>query len=268
MPHFHSLHCIFRTLLAIEVKSAKTTTQLTSIQRRQTALLRKVQRFREVQQAYMPMLSRIMPHALGQIATTTPELISLFLPSSLDSTTRPSVCLAGIVEIEDQLQFAKAHECLVDLRSQLLKRSLGHKYKAKNQASQRAYTRFRTLQDQTESKIKVAQSLYDQTRAALFALRGPGDWERILQILRPADVRSLNEVPVLAEEVEDGRDSSGHPRNAQLVNVAFAPVESIVSVGQKSRTLSWIWYTTAKEERGQEEIDNGVCFGRWHSLHV
>ena len=106
------------------------------------------------------------------VSTSTPEYIPLHLPSALPSEKRPSVCVPGLAEVEDRLQFAQACEALTELRCQLTKRTYASRYRTANVSSQNYYTRFRELQDQTESKIKAACSRYQLARNGLVHLRG------------------------------------------------------------------------------------------------
>ena len=189
---------------------------------------------------------------------STPEYIPLHLPSSLPSEKRPSVYVPGLAEMEDRLRFAQACEALTELRCQLTKRTYASRYRTANISSQTHYTRFRELQDQTESKIKAACSRYRLARTGLVSLRGRGDWEKRLQELRPEDVRGLSEKALIIEEMEQGKktqemagiSTAGHAfdievRNQNLPLTLFNPH---LAVGEGHRTLSWIWYSTGTSE--------------------
>ena len=198
---------------------------------------------------------------LKESPTSTPELIPLYLPSSLPSDGRSSICIHDIQEIEDQLRFAQASEALNKLRCQLVKRTYASRYKAQNISSQRYSTRFRTLQDQTESKIKSACREYTMARAAILALRGPGVWEETLQELRPRDIRGLSEQALVEEERQETRRTramaglSPDLARGQQDDIDALPETSFnpkLAVGEGHRTLSWIWYTTT----GKEVHDN------------
>lgn len=234
-------------------------------------MLRKIQRFREVQHCYMPTLAQNLNGGLNDV-TATPETIPLYLPSAFPQDTRASLCLAGIATIEDELRFAKGKELLSELRSQLLKRTLGNKYKAKQPPSQRAFTRFKILQDQTEAKIKLAVSLYTITRNALLTLRGAGEWETMLRTLKSEDIRGMHDKAAAAEEAEDyriTRNLAGLPegpvRGESDIMEAIPTVSHhpVISVGERKRTLSWIWYTASKDEIGESQLNEGESF---HSI--
>lgn len=204
----------------------------------------------------MAYLEGIQPGA-NSLPTSTPELIPLHLPSSLPAEKRHTVCVGGIDRIEDELRFAQAFEALTRLRCQLTKRTYASRYKVRNVSSQRHYTRFRTLQDHTESKIKAARLQYTTTRNALFSLRGPGSWEDSLQILRLEDVRGMNEKAILDEERHEMRQTrvmaglDEDPTAGENSDIDYLP-ETVFNphlrVGEGHRTLSWIWYSTTSEE--------------------
>jgi alpha-ketoglutarate-dependent taurine dioxygenase len=85
-----------------------------------------------------------------------------------------------IDKIEDRLRFARASEGLASLRRQLRIRTFAYQYKSRHVASQRSFMRSRTLQEDIEAKIKAIRVSYCADRAALWQLRGPGDWEATL----------------------------------------------------------------------------------------
>ena len=155
----------------------------------------------------MPGLERYlrvqnMPTHSDDVSMSSPERIPLHLPSSLPSEKRASVCVPGLTEIEDRLRFAQACEALTDLRCQLTKRTYASRYRIANISSQTHYTCFRELQEQTDSKIKLACLRYRVARLGLVHLREGGDWEQKLQELHPEDVRGLSESALVNEEKE------------------------------------------------------------------
>lgn len=238
-------------------KRKLTTTQATALQDRRTALLRKIQKFRDVQDIYMPglraFLDRTQPDLSDREREMQAENLDIHLPSSLDPTNRTVVCIAGVVDVEDRLRYGQAFEALEDLRRQLRTRTFTTKFKARQVVGQGAYTRTRVLQDQIESKIRSARARYDAARKALFSLRGAGQWEETLQVLRAEDIRALNERTLTAEEkdaderarqlagmVDQGQDDGDH-------SVAVREM-GIVELGEGRRQLSWIWYRVTAEE--------------------
>jgi len=239
----------FRQVLLDDLKiSSPTVTRQTSIQHRQTSLLNRIQKFDALRRKYMPGLASYLANMSPlseEPSTSMPERIPLYLPSTLPAEQRSLICVAGILEIEDQLRFAQAHEALTKLRCQLMKRTYASRYKARNGFSQRHYTRFRTLQDHVESKIKAASQQYRAARLALLNLRGPGIWEQTLQELQPSDVRGLSEKALIDEEAEEERKTRKMAGSRKDPIAGGGPH---LSVGDGYRTLSWIWYSTAADE--------------------
>jgi len=246
----------------VDLKTSDSTTvgQQTLIQQWRTNLLKKITKFGAIQKKYMPGLDRYVTALLPapqEVLTSMPELIPLYLPSSLPVDKCSLVCIAGVQEIENRLRFAQASEALNKLRCQLVKRTYASRYKVQNVSSQRHYTRFRTLQQHTESKIKSACRQYTTARSALLALRGPGLWEKTLQELHPHDVRGLSEKSLTEEEQQENLQMRSMARlgpdlpvgqnddSEALPEMLFDPK---LTVGEGHRTLSWIWYTTNNRE--------------------
>ncbi|KIL56756.1 hypothetical protein M378DRAFT_57844, partial [Amanita muscaria Koide BX008] len=244
--------------IILDVKTSRTTDQETALLRRRTSLLKRIQEYVIARDKYLSGLSSYLGTAQTELLTSTPEVIPLYLPSSLPPEIRASICIAGIDKIEDHLRFAQACEALVQLRIQLMKRTCAVRYKSRNVESQRNYTRFRALQNQTEKKIKTSQITYTIARNAIFALRGPGSWEESLKVLRPEDVRGLGEHALRAEELETDRcmhiraglEGTDKWTLEDVLASPLPPVQFIpnLAIGEGNRTLSWIWYSTTGEE--------------------
>ena len=202
---------------------------------------------------------------------STPECIPLHLPSSLPSEKRVSICVPGLAEVEDRLRFAQASEALTDLRCQLTKRTYASRYRTANISSQTHFTRFRELQEQTDSKIKAACSRYQVARSGLLNLRGKGEWEKRLQELHPEDIRGLSEKALVNEEreqrkrthemagISDSTNSSSQEDNLIFKDLPLTMFNPQLAVGEGHRTLSWIWYSTSNDEIiGDTSVTNRI----------
>jgi hypothetical protein len=257
------VHYHYRQDLVLEAKkTSRTTLQETALVRKRTHLLKRIQDFVAVRACYLPGLADfLVALRTSKTSMSHAEDIPLHLPSSIPADKRASVCVAGIDKIEEHFREGQATEALTQLRLQLAKRTCAFRYKSQNADSQRSYTRFRALQDQTDDKIKESQLHYTVARAALLSLRGPGEWEKTLQVLRREDVRGLGECALMTEEhaEEDRmRKLAGiDPNVAVSINTAYSiaqeplpPTEFVpnLSRGEGTRTLSWIWYSTSGEE--------------------
>lgn len=244
--------------------------QQTAIQQRRTNLLKRIQKLITLWHKFMPGLDSYLASrsscVLDATSTSTPEHIPLYFPSSFPLEHRSSICTGGIENIEDRLRFAQASESLTKLRCQLMKRTYASQYKVRNISSQRHYTRFRTLQEQTENKIKLSTLQYNTARNALLQLRGEGTWETTLRKLHAEDIRGLSEKALVEEEKEENRwtrtmaglNEHQTTEEGTLDDVPTTLFNPHLAVGEGHRTLSWIWYSTTGDEIN-DNISTGAC---------
>lgn len=231
--------------------SQPTALQSTSIVERRTVLLKRLTRFREIQQIYMPSVdAQVLAHE-SRSSSTTPvhiEDAKLFMPSELTSTQREEYCHEGIADTENRLRYAEAFDSLEDLRRQLRTRTYISRFKIKNVTGQKANTRARDKQSTIDASVKSSELRYCRARKALLALRGPGDWEETLKVLHPSDVRGLNERGLNDQEKEDERQvrvKAGLPADDfNDVRIISKPV----AVGEGARRPSWLWYSSSTGE--------------------
>jgi len=227
-------------------------------------LIKRIHRFREIQQVYMPGLDSPLLAQLER-ATLPPNTTSvhvedsiLFMPSELSTATRRRVCTPDLGDIEDRLHFAEAHEALDQLRHHLRNRTFTNKFKVKNVTGQKHNTRAREVQHRIDDKVKTSQVQYCRVRAALMNLRGPGSWEATLQVLNQSDVRALNERELTEQEKyeerrvrarhENQRKDSDEEEEIGDIRVVAKPAE----VGEGQRKPSWIWFSTSRGEDMQD----------------
>ncbi|KAF8058561.1 hypothetical protein FPV67DRAFT_1565454 [Lyophyllum atratum] len=235
-------------------KKNRTPAQEATLQQKRTSLLRKIQKFREVQTTYMPGLVR------AEESGVVPEQIDIQLPSSLDAASRSRICMSDLPKIEDRLREAHASEALGDLRRQLRTRTFARKFKDDNAKSQGAYTRMRALQDQIERKIRSARDRYCAARDALFKLRGSGEWEETYRTLNAADIRAVNEWTVLEEEAVTGKRARAIVGDADENSDGEVGLRTLstlrLRVGDGHRNMSWIWYTVTAAEMEDDADDS------------
>ncbi|KAF4586545.1 hypothetical protein EYR38_010824 [Pleurotus pulmonarius] len=252
-------------LLVVAMKRDLTTVEATQLQTSRTSLLKRITKFRNTQNSYMPGLSDYLKQTSNDLVdeTATPEAMPLFLPSFFAVDKRVTICESSLCDLEDRLRFAQASEALSKLRRQLRTRSFAHSYKTRNINSQGAYTRSRLLQNQIEVRIKAIRILYNIAREALLSLRGRGDWESTLRPLLPEDIRGINERTLNAEEQEEYRrtralagmspeaiqsELNGLGATSGQENIPTVAFGRSLALGEGRRTLSWIWYTVTDEE--------------------
>ncbi|KAJ7815837.1 hypothetical protein B0H13DRAFT_2242544 [Mycena leptocephala] len=233
----------------------RTTIQATNLQRQRTLLLGKISKLQDIQDQYMPGLrqwaARQSP-ALPARNNAKPETIKIYLPSSIPAREREAVCVAGLAEQEDRLRKAQAEDALRDLRRGLRTRTFAHRFKRKHLAGQGMYTKSRSLLDTIEDGIRDASSRYRVARTALLELRGPGDWERVLRVLKKDDIRGMNERLMNEEEKDDNKKARALAgfNEEDEVDEYGEPVDLTVlfnlETGEGRRLLSWIWYTAVQ----------------------
>jgi hypothetical protein len=80
---------------------------------------------------------------------------------------------------------------------------------------------------------------------SIVGVRGHGDWEAHLRVLKDEDMRALNE-RVLMEEEKAQNDHWAELARA-IIEGGIARVAG-VAAGEGAHTLSWIWYTVGVRE--------------------
>lgn len=165
--------------------------------------------------------------------------------------------------MEDRLRFAEASDSLENLRHHLRTRSFTNRFKIANVTGQIHNTRARETQHTIDDKVRTAELQYRRARAAVLTLRGPGEWEEVLQVLAQSDVRALNERELTAQEAEDIRKLRAR------AGVALDPeelaaertVSAVAVVGEGQRTPSWIWFRGNAHERADDPLTRaGLSF--------
>lgn len=232
-----------RLALAAQRKQASTTLQKLDLSKRAAPILREIHRFLELQATYMPGLTS---QAEGKsTAAPTQDNVDVFpilLPSDLEAATRASLCVDGLIAVEDDLQNADAYEALDELRHTLRIRTAYNRAKVKNVTGQVPNTRAREKQASADQAVHSAKHRYRAARSALERLRGSGEWEKTLRPLLDKDVVGLGERALSREELAENervREMGGMAADDSV------PLSGVVSVGEGRRTLSWIWYTSS-----------------------
>ncbi|KAJ7839878.1 hypothetical protein B0H13DRAFT_2417201 [Mycena leptocephala] len=92
---------------------------------------------------------------------------------------------------------------------------------------------------------------------ALLRLRGHGPWERTLRVLHDDDLRALNEGSLTTEERANA-DRLEALGEAAVHGIAAA---GAVAAGEGSRTLSWIWYSSAEAVESEHglQVQEALC---------
>ncbi|KAJ3546784.1 hypothetical protein NM688_g5476 [Phlebia brevispora] len=245
--------------LQFETSRRKDINQIEEVGRieRRTAIRRRLKYFFEAQVEHMPGLSRYTKSSTGDdVGTVAPpiHLIPLLLPSSLSPEGRRQVCNQHLITVEERLREAHCYEALGDLRTQLRTRQCVAAFKAMNAVGQGANTRARKLLESVDDKALRAKLRYRTNRAALLALRGPGEWERTLRELRDEDVRALNERALTAQEIADRKAARRHG-GLDEEEIFTTPATLAKGTGEGTQTVSWIWTTSLMLNAAENDVD-------------
>ncbi|KAJ7620530.1 hypothetical protein DFH06DRAFT_1273758 [Mycena polygramma] len=224
--------------MEIKAKKAATTYQELDFQKRRNGVQRAIERFRALQEIYMPgLLDELGPGdqaLLKANAKKEVETVKLFLPSALSAGARANACAPGVAKIEERLRFAEAGDSLEGLRSGLRMRTVTNCFKIENITGQRANTRAQGIQHLVNVRIHLAKLRYRWAREGYAKLAGQGGWTKRLQVL---------------EDEDDRMRESGALNELQRGGVAAA---GVVVQGEGTRTLSWIWYASGGGEMGEK----------------
>jgi hypothetical protein len=245
-----------RRELFVDVKEKKkiSTLQAAGFSERRAALRRKLHGWRQLQDIYMPSLRCTLqdPSVLDISPDILPKSIPLFMPSELESNMRSQACVAGLVDMECRLRRADTSDALEELRRQLRTRTALNRWKVNNITGQRPNTRARNILHSNDLRIHIAKMRYRKSRGCVFALIGPGDWEKTLRPLRDEDVRGLPEKAVLAHEQEEIDRLQTGMESARAM---------VTQIGEGHRVLSWIWYSvSAEEDEDSPGMHEGTLF--------
>ncbi|KAJ7787842.1 hypothetical protein B0H14DRAFT_3505052 [Mycena olivaceomarginata] len=233
--------------LTVDVRVLKdpTATQMLAFTKRRIALLKRIHKFRQIQNMYMPALRSVLSASQKQMydgeGEQAAEATRLFMPSEIkDGHLRRRVCMVGVPDIEARMREGEASEALEDVRGGLRTRTMANRYKLRNYTGQGLLTRGQNILRVISLRIHSAKIRYQYARAALLALRGHGQWEERLHVLADDDVRGLNERTLTAEE---------KAQNERWAEIGGAIIEggvaraAGVAAGEGSHSLSWIWYS-------------------------
>lgn len=220
-----------------------TTLQQVNFQKQASALLQKLQQFRKLQDVHMPGLSDALLSEGTVIPQLSPDIVDTYpiiLPSDVSPPNRLRICSAYLVKVEDELQYADACDALEDLRHSLRMRTAYNQDKIANVTGQIHNTRARDMQQSVEDAVKHARDRYRKARNAVERLRGPGDWQKLLQVLCDSDIVGLNERALTREERAENERAREMGQPVEDFGKALA---GAVTTGEGRRTLSWIWYS-------------------------
>lgn len=238
--------------------------------KRRTALVKRIHKFRKLQLVYMPALRCFLSERQKQMldgnGEEPAEATRLFMPSEiLDDGQRGRACVPGLCEVEARMRVGEAKEALEVVRDALRARTKISRFRIRNYSGQGALTRGQGILRQITIKLHIGKIHYRYARSALCVLRGHGDWEQELQVLREEDVRGLNERSMSAEE--ESRLEQLDELTRSLMTPAGISVAQRLAAGEGSHTLSWIWYRAGRAlDESDPRLHEGGSAHLWDIL--
>ncbi|KAF6742964.1 hypothetical protein DFP72DRAFT_1178678 [Ephemerocybe angulata] len=221
--------------------------ELTRIQLRSNALIRKIDAWYQILQLYIPSTILLRQKATGP-TTVPPYDLLIWLPSQIG---RQAAVDARLTEIEFQLRTAQAQEALTNLRRCLQRRITVYDLKNRWLRGQSPNTKALNLLGNIESQITTARDEYRQARVAILSLAdmmGKVGLEAFYRPLEDNDVRAMAS-PVLDRE----------PETMTLKQLEKAKR----STGETGRTVSWIWRHASASEDNHTEYEAEAIKVEW-----
>ena len=174
----------------------------------------------------------------------------LWLPSALPPSHRQHNCNPRLIEIETQLRRAQCNDTLDKIRSLQRGRLSFISFPNRHVRGQNPSTRARDTIDCLKDKSKALALKYHDARSALYALLGPGEWEKELRELRHGDLTMPDGHEIRIEDLNDPIGPDGWPlsmskkkkRNLEL------------GLGEGRRAVSWIWTSTVAIGDGTDKV--------------
>jgi hypothetical protein len=181
------------------ITGSKSSKQHADLQEKRNGLSRRITQWREVQLAYMPMVTSLLLKT-GAIALDTSDTsvgselaedIPLHFPSSLPSSLQNSLSQSSLAEKEYRLRIGQADEALENIRHgrRMITGLIQFKKFNISGAGNKPNTRFRTIVNRLQNHIQRAAEIYRTTYNALLILRPDGDWKIRFRSLQPDDIR-------------------------------------------------------------------------------
>jgi len=246
----------------LKVTLASTTSPLlpTSVVEMRTAFRRRLAKFRQLQAHYQPEVSPLLPQPSPSVSTDPDadavQNIPLLLPSSLPPE-HLSRCSKRLVSMEMELRIGQCRDSLSQLRTNLTAQTRLLKHKYVNVRHQVPNTRSRDLLNRVSGKIEACAVKYRHSFKMLQAL-DPSEsstWRSEFLELRPQDVRGMAQ-PELPSAPTQERAKELHARS--LLNGRVVP--------EGSRTISWIWRSSLKDNSG--DSDGAIEYSEGSLLHL
>ena len=178
------------------IKKYETQKQLADLEEKRRILLGRINKWREVQLAYIPDIGSLVANTASKLISDshslTAEDVPLFLPSSLSANLQSPPGFTKTLAHEIRLRIAQADDALADIRHHLRIISGLWQFKKVNISGtgNQPNTRMRSLFNRFNHRMRQSVLRYRAARSALLTANLEGDqWEDRLKDLKDSDVR-------------------------------------------------------------------------------
>jgi hypothetical protein len=178
------------------IKKYETQKQLADLEEKRRVLIGRINKWREVQLAYIPNLGSLVANTASKLLSQslTAEDVPLFLPSSLSPNLQNTPEISKTLVHEIRLRIAQADDALADIRHHLRIIAGLWQFKKVNISGtgNRPNTRMRSLFNRFNHRMRQSVLRYRAARSALLAAKLPVEgqhWEDRLNDLKDSDVR-------------------------------------------------------------------------------
>ncbi|KAJ8457732.1 hypothetical protein ONZ45_g18198 [Pleurotus djamor] len=222
-----------------------TTNAATDLQLKRNTLNRQIALWRTEQGEYMPLID-VGRHP----ASSIPETIPLYLPSSLPAT--PS--LLSLRDKERRLRLAQVQDSLQEIRRLLrVTAGLSDFKHTKVGFSQIDNTRVLGQIHRFKAKSDIVIARYRAARAALIKLDPQGSWIAQYQVLRDEDIRWPRRDPTDVEAAQENRRAVSWIWRSSAQHDGNFTEASGAEIGNALK-LEWL-KSYARQRRWSEELD-------------
>ncbi|KAJ3531990.1 hypothetical protein NMY22_g7930 [Coprinellus aureogranulatus] len=223
--------------------------ELTRVQLKSNAVVRKVDAWYQVLQIYIPSTVRLREESATSAKTVKPYDLPLWLPSQIG---RRAVCPPELAMIEFRLRTAQAQDALTTIRRNLQRRVTVWDLKDRWLRGQGANTKALNLLSTLQGKIRVAKAEYTQARNALLTLGplvGEKNVGKLFLKLEDSDIIPLSADSALAPS----KGQTTEVKKSWIWKHPGASYDNVTVYEAETRKIEWA-KSRARSHRYQEEI--------------
>jgi hypothetical protein len=184
------------------MKKYETQNQLADLEEKRRILISRINKWREVQLAYIPGIGPLVANTTSKLPSLTAEDVPLFLPSSLSSNYQNTPGFSQTLTHEMRLRIAQADDALTDIRHHLRIISGLWQFKKVNISGtgNQPNTRMRSLFNRFNNRMRQSVLRYRAARSALLSANSGQVQEDRLKDLKDSDVRGPGKDDFYLEE--------------------------------------------------------------------